>query len=200
MIAIDAFKRVQLEADARRPDPRQDHRTGTCGAAVGLNRHAAWIRQDRRGDQASMPLRDQDGLVNIAHSLRKRPRIACPRTRLSSPRGRQRSRTVRSTFGALGPRLDVQAFMPEHNGDSRFETVTGPACVRLHVIDGVTGSVLVLPRSAEWIGRNGACDEEQPEADRAATGRDDDALWRKPSWNIALSGPLVFRLFQEKQS
>ena len=45
MTAIDAFKRAQLEADARGLDPRQYHRTRTCGTAVGLNRYAAGMEQ-----------------------------------------------------------------------------------------------------------------------------------------------------------
>ena len=45
MAAIDAFKRAQLEADACGLDPREDHRTRTCGTAVGLNRYAAGMEQ-----------------------------------------------------------------------------------------------------------------------------------------------------------
>jgi hypothetical protein len=45
VIAIDAFKCAQLEADACGLDPRQDHRPRTCGAAVRSNRYAALIKQ-----------------------------------------------------------------------------------------------------------------------------------------------------------
>jgi len=46
VIAIEAPKRVHLEADPRRLDACQDHRTQAFGAEVGLNCNAAWIKQD----------------------------------------------------------------------------------------------------------------------------------------------------------
>jgi hypothetical protein len=41
VIAIDALKRAQLEADAGGLDTRQNHWSQTFGAGVGLNRYAA---------------------------------------------------------------------------------------------------------------------------------------------------------------
>jgi hypothetical protein len=46
VIAIDALKRAQLESDARGLDMREDHRPQTFGTGVGVNRNAAWIKQD----------------------------------------------------------------------------------------------------------------------------------------------------------
>jgi hypothetical protein len=44
VIAIDALKRAQLEADARGLDLRQDHWRPTLGTWVGLNRDPTWIK------------------------------------------------------------------------------------------------------------------------------------------------------------
>jgi len=48
VITINALKRAQLGADARGPDLRQHHWPPTFGTWVGLNRDAAWIKQDSK--------------------------------------------------------------------------------------------------------------------------------------------------------
>jgi hypothetical protein len=46
VIAINALKRAQLEADARGLNTRQDHWSQTFGTGMGLNRYAACVEQD----------------------------------------------------------------------------------------------------------------------------------------------------------
>ncbi|GLH81490.1 hypothetical protein SSBR45G_63990 [Bradyrhizobium sp. SSBR45G] len=56
------------------------------------------------------------------------------------------------TFRCPQTGADVDAFVQQPKGLSRFETVNCPACMRFHFIDGMTGAVLppTLLGPANW--------------------------------------------------